>query len=259
MPAATGKGLTPKTFGGLSKTRSASGASAFPRVKLKDDETVSLQFFGSIEDEDSFKEFDQHQWREKYWNYVACLGDDCPLCDDEDDDVSKQHYRFVALVYNHDEKQVQVLEGPGTMAQRIILKAERRPESFVKRTWDVTRLDTTPTSYDIDQSDQKPINLRQKNRLDLQAYIDESAARYFGKNAPRPDKSGKKAGRKSALDDDDEDYDDDEETYTKADLMDMSARELKTTAKQFKVRLVDSSGDKKSKQQVIREILKKQK
>jgi hypothetical protein len=256
MPAATGKGLTPKSFGGLSKSRSASGGSSFPRVKFTDkDSSFSLQFFGNIEDESAFKEFEQHQWREKYWNYVACLGDNCPLCDDEDEDVSKQHYRFVAVVYNHDAKQVQILEGPGTLAQRIIMKAEKRPESFVKRVWDITRLDTTPTSYDVDQSDERPVNLRSKAALDLQAYIDESASRYFGKNAVSS--GSKKKSKRSALDDDD-DYEDDDETYTKADLMDMSARELKEVAQSLKVKLLDRDGDRKSKQQVIREVLKKQ-
>lgn len=247
MPAASGKGLTPKTFGGLSKSRSATGGgSSFPRVKMKDDETVSVQFFGDITDETAFKEFDQHQWRDKNWNYVACLGKNCPLCDDEDEDVAKARYRFVALVYNLEEKQVQVLEGPGTLAQRIILKYEKRKKSFLRRVWDITRLDTTPTSYDVDTSDEDPVDLKGKKKLDLQAYIDESAKRYFGKDVPR-------GGSKSALDDDDEDDYDDDETYTKAELRDMSSRELKEVAKEFRIKVQG-----KSKQEVIKAILRKQ-
>lgn len=247
MPAATGKGLTPRSFGGLNKSRMQTGSgSSFPRVKMKDDETVSLQFFGAINDPESFKEFDQHQWRDKNWNYVACLGKNCALCEDEDDDVAKARYRFVALVYNLEEKQVQVLEGPGTMAQRIALKYEKRPKTFAKKVWDVTRLDTTPTSYDIDTSDEDPIDLKGKKRLDLQAYIDESARRYFGKDIPR-------GGAKSALDDDDdEDYDDDE-GYTKSDLLEMDKAQLKKVAKEFKVKM-----DGKSRKEVITAILKNQ-
>lgn len=246
MPAATGKGLTPKSFGGLSKTRSAtSGGSAFPRVKFTDkDPSVTVQFFGDITDETCFKEFEQHQWRDKHWNYVACLGKKCPLCEDEDEDVAKSRYRFVALVYNLGDKQVQVLEGPSTMAQRIILKYERKQKSFSRRAWDITRLDTTPVSYDVDQSDDDPVDLKGKKKLDLQAYIDESAKRYFGKDVPR-------GGSKSALDDDD-DYEDDE-TYTKAELMEMRGRELKEVAEEFKIKVAG-----KTKQEVIKAILRKQ-
>lgn len=245
MPAASGKGITPKTFGGLNKSRMQTGSgSAFPRVKMKDGETVSLQFFGPINDENAFKEFDQHQWRDKNWNYVACLGKNCPLCDDEEADVAKARYRFVALVYNLGDKQVQILEGPGTLAQRISLKYEKRPKTFVKKVWDITRLDTVPTSYDVDTSDEDPIAISGKKRLDLQAYIDESASRYFGKDIP-------KGGAKSALDDDD--YEDDDETYTKADLLDMTSKELRKVAREFKVKT-----DDRSKKQIIQAILRKQ-
>lgn len=247
--AKAGSALKPQIFKGINKNRlSSMGKSNFPRVKIKDDETVTLVF---LTDLSGFREFDQHQWREGgSWKYVPCAGKSCPLCEDEDEDVSKTRYRFCANVYNCGDKEVQILDGPGTMAQRIALKAEKRKKNFLKLAWDITRLSTTPTSYDVDQSDDDvPKKAKDAKLLDLDAYIAEQMTRYFGEDIP-------KGGSKSALDDDDDDADEDE--YTKSDLKNMSRKELVRVAKDMKVKTKDSDGDPLEESAIIKRILKKQ-
>lgn len=97
--ARTKKGLSVKTFKGLDKKRMESkggGANAGARVILKDGDTIPLQF---AVDPTDFTEFEIHQWQEDgRWHNVPCLGDGCPLCDDESESKSKTKYRFAAPV-----------------------------------------------------------------------------------------------------------------------------------------------------------------
>lgn len=191
---------------GLSKSRMKSGGGGNnQRVRLDDSKPVILQFV-SDPDGDGFTEFDQHQFQEDgKWKFVPCTGKRCPLCAD-DDGTKNRRYRFVAQVYNLKEKKMQVLEGPKDLATRIFSKYERRPGVFLKRVFEVTRLPTSPVSYEVDTADEDRINLRTKGEpVELQKYLDGEVARYFGDD--EDGSSRKHSGRSSldAPDDDDED------------------------------------------------------
>lgn len=238
-------GLKPKIFKGLSKKRMGRGGGyKFPRVRFEDDKAVVVQFFDPpVTESEGFLEFDQHQWREGgNWNYVPCAGKKCPLCEDDDDDVAKVRYRFCALVYNLKAKEVQVMEGPTTLAQQIERRYAKRKKSFLKRTWDITRMSGQPTRYDVDSGDDDPVSLKAKKRLNLEEYVTEAMQRFFGDDVPS------KTSR-TALDDDDE-YDEDD--IDEDELMEMSTKKLKRIAKQYKVRTED-----RTKKQIVKAIIKK--
>lgn len=207
MPARTKqkKGLSVKTYGGLSKKRMASGGSGgmSKRVAFKKEEpTVPLQFLQPPED---FIEYDIHAFQEDgRWQFVPCTGaDSCPLCDDEDDQVRRLSYRFACNVLNLANNKVQILEGPKDLATRIYHKYERAPQKFLKRVWDVSRYQTTPISYSVDLAeDLDPVATRGKKSLDLDEYLTDELKSYYG-----PDLENIGGGALAA---DDDDGDDDE-------------------------------------------------
>lgn len=195
-----GKGLNPKLFSGLDKKRieKKSSGNFGQRVNLGKGTTLPLQFTGTPEDGDHFMEFDIHVWQEGTWNYVPCAGDDCPLCSDEDEGRRKTSYRFIASVYNHKEKKIQVLEGPKDLAQRIFYKYSRKPEKFIDRVYDITKFPTQPISYGVDVGDDDPLKasvLKKETPIDLAAYVKGEMERYYG-NLDTP--------KASALDDDED-------------------------------------------------------
>lgn len=246
-------GLTVRTFGGLSKERYAKKGTGGDRVVIKQGDTVTVQFVAPITDSDAWKEIEQHQFQDNNrWNYVPCLGDNCPLCEDEDNDVRKTHYRFFTNVYDFKQKKVAILEGPKDLSGRIAFRYEKRKKTFLDRTWDVSKMATTPVSYDVEAGDEDPVRIKTAKLIDLDAYILSEATRYFGEDMP----TGKSKG-KSALDDDDEDAEDDE--YDEDDLEEMSTKEIKSIARNMKIKLVNPKTDEpRSKSTLIKLILKKQ-
>lgn len=249
-------GLSVQSFGGLSKKRYTKGQGV-PRITLKQGDTRTVQFAAPISDEDQWKEIEQHQFQDNgKWNYVPCLGKNCPLCEDEDNEVRKTHYRFFTNAYDFKEKQWAVLEGPKDLSGRIARKFERLEKkkvgSFLKRTFDISKMATTPVSYDVEMGDDDPVKLDPKKLVDLKAYLHDQAVRYFGEDMPTSKSKGK-----SALDDDDDDADEDE--YDEDDLEEMSPKEVKAVAKGLGIKLINPKTDeKRSKATLIKLILKKQ-
>lgn len=218
---------------------------------LKDKGIVPLQFTKPIED---FVEYYTHSWQESgTWNFVPCLGDNCPLCVDEDSDRRKTRYTFCTIVYNLKEKKYQYLTGPKTMAGIIALRFERKPGLFLKRTWDFAQLPTTPVSYDIQVGEDDPVRIDSKKAaaLNIEKYLEDEAKRFYGDNLP---------DSASALDEGDEDEDDieddeeeEEETYTLKDLKGMRVSKLKEIADEL-----DVDADGLSKTELVEAIVEAQ-
>lgn len=244
-------GLSPQVYGGLSKARTQRG-SMTNRCKVKEGETVTVQF---LEIPKKMLEFDQHQFRDRgKWNYVPCAGEGCPLCEDEDSEVSKINYRFVCNVYNKGTKKVEILEGPKTLAGRIRQRYgtdKKKQKRFPHKMFEVSKLPTEgAVEWDVESSDETPLKESKLEALkpyDLLASVTESMERYFG--------SVPKKGSKTALDDDD--YEEDEE-YDEDDLDEMDPKAVRKIAKSLGIKTVDSEGEKRPKAKLIKLIIKKQ-
>lgn len=198
------KGLSVKTYAGLNEKRMKSGGGGGMRVIIKQGDTVPVQF---LQTPKQFVEFDQHQWREDgVWNYVPCAGDDCPICEHEDQTRAKRHYKFIANVYDLKEKRVAILEGPKTLATQIFYRYQRKPALFLKRVFDVTKFPTQPVTYGFQMAEENPVRTSGLKLIDLDGYVQGELDRYFGDNDSMA-KSSKKG--RSALDD--EDFEDEDE------------------------------------------------
>jgi hypothetical protein len=211
------QGLTARSFTGLSKKRMASKGGSLVRSVLKQGETKPYQFLTKPA---GMKEFFQHQWREDgQWWYVPCIADEngqgCPLCDDEDEVRAKQHYKFLANVYDLKEKKVLIFEGPKTLATQIFQKYQRKPGLFLKRVYDVTKMPTTPVTYNSELAEERPVRTSGLKLHDLQAYLDAEANRYFGEGGAGASTKSKK--RRSALDDDEDFDEEDDEDFEDED------------------------------------------
>lgn len=241
--SANGKsGLTVASFRGLNKKRmerrGGGGSKNFgKRLILRPGDTCPVQFLEAPED---MREFDIHSFREQgKWVYVPCLGDKCPLCDDEDNDRSKVKYRFVCNVYNLKEKKVQLLEGPADLSSRISYRAERKPTMFLKRTFDVTKFNGSPVTYDVAPGDEDAVPTGKLQLFDLDEYIIEEARNYYGDDMP----TGKSAlEADDDIDDELDDVDDEEdedvtedaekdEDSLRDELEDLTPAKLKARAK----------------------------
>lgn len=244
-------GFKPKIYQGLNDKRMAKGQGGH-RLVLKQGDTATVQFCTPISE---FREFDVHQFQDRNrWNYVPCAGDDCPLCDDDDPDVSKTHYRFCCNIYSKKEKKVLIMEGPKDLSGRIALRFKNAKKKFTKKLYDVSKLKTTPVSYDVESADGRPVDVSELKLHDLDEYITGEMERYFGDSTPKP---SKKSG-KSALDDDDDDDDGDDDEYTLDELLDMEKSEVKRIAKSMGIKLNDKDGEKRSQKQLAKLIVKKQ-
>jgi hypothetical protein len=257
-----GGGLSVAIGGGLNKKNYAKKGSGGDRLVLKQGDTATVQFVAGCDDSDHWKEISQHQFQDKgRWNYVPCLGDDCPLCEDDDRDVSKVTYRFFTNVYSMKDKKIVILEGPKDLSGRIARKWEgaekKKPGLFLKRTYDVSKLATTPVSYDVEIGEDNTKKIDMKGCIDLDAYIRSEAARYYGDEMPgvSDKKSGKKKKR-TALDDDEDEAE--EDTYEREELMEMDWTDLKRLAKSLKIKLVDKEGEKRKRTALVKLILKAQ-
>jgi hypothetical protein len=237
------KGLGAAMSSGLNKKKLAKRAqrSLGNRVILKDGSTVPVQFLTGI---DGAKEYELHRFQEDgSWVMVPCLGEGCPLCDDESDTKSKTSYRFIMNVYNLAEKKVQVLEGPADLANKIVFKFERlkKPTDFTKRTWEVTRFPTNPTTYGMDKGEEDPVPTKGMKLIDLEGYVDGQIKTYYGDNLPTA----------SALDGDDDDDDDadedDADTWTEKELRKKKIAALRKIAEEEGVSKKDikAAGDDK--------------
>jgi hypothetical protein len=191
------RGLSAKTFKGLSEKRmAAKGGGGGKRLMIKQGDTIPVQF---LHNPDDFIEFNIHTFQDEGWNFVPCAGDDCPLCEDEDEKRSRTSYRFACNVYNLKEKKVQIMEGPKDLATRIFHRYQRKPTAFLKRVFDITKFPTTPVTYQMELAEEQPVTTRGLALHDLEDYLTEELHRYYGEEMPGP----------SALeDDDDEDLDD---------------------------------------------------
>lgn len=199
------KGFMARTSSGLDKKNYRQKGGNSNRVIFKEGGTLSLQF---LELPKKFKEFDLHQFREgKGWASVPCAGEDneCPLCEDDDDDISKTRYQFVANVYNFKEKKVQVLRGGKDMAGKVMLKYGKlkkkgSPKKFIRTVYDITQMPGNFTTYDIDSSDETAKNPEKLELIDLDAWLAQEMKNYYGDDMPG-----------SSLDDDDDDDEDDDD------------------------------------------------
>jgi hypothetical protein len=123
---------------------------------------------------------------------------------------------------------------------------------FLKKTWDISKMATTPVSYDVEGGDDNPVQIKTAKLIDLDKYIDGEAKRYYGDSMPTAKGKGK-----SALDDDDDDAEDDE--YDQDDLEAMSPKRIKRIAKEMKIKTVNPKTDEpRSTKTLIKLILKKQ-
>lgn len=202
-------GLSPKTFGGLNKKRMEKKQSGGGRrVQLRQGDTLPVQFLGKPDNEDAFIEFEIHNFQEDgRWYYVPCAGDDCPLCQDDDDKRRRTSYRFATNVWDHKEGKVKILEGPKDLAGRIFYRFERAPEKFLKRVWEVSKFPTTPVSYSLDLAEEKAVSLAKQKAMDLEDYLVKEMEAYYGEDMPSA----------SALDDDDDDDLDDDDIEDEED------------------------------------------
>lgn len=251
-------GLSVRTFGGLNKKNYTKKGGFGDFVKMDQGDTVLVQFVANIDDDEWWKEIEQHVFKEKgKWQYVPCLGDNCPLCEDDDPDVAKTSYRFFTVVYDFGEKRLAILEGPKDLSGRIAFRYEKKKKSFLTRTWDISKLKTQPVSYDVESADKKAkeIDEEKLKAFDLDKMIQSKAERYFGEDIAS---GGKKKNKKSALDDDDEDEYESDDEYDEDELLDMEASEIRKIAKDLGIKRTDKEGEARSKKTLIKLILKKQ-
>lgn len=229
-------GLSVKTYSGLNERRMASkSGGANDKIYLIADKTVTVQF---MTDPDGFLEYDIHGFRESgAWKFVPCAGDDCPLCEDEDRDVSRTAYRFAAVAWDCNRKQLGVIEGPNSLSMRILKRYKSlanlgKERLFTKKTWDITRLDTKPIQYDVDTGSMPSQKVPSDKTIDLKKWVQKEMERYYGDDMPGSDSNAK---RRTSLDDDEADDDDDEKVYTRTELKTMEPRALKKLARSLDI------------------------
>ena len=255
-PKDKGKSSKGTVFGGLNKDRYEKKARGADRVQIEQGKSVTVQFVAPIDDQDLWKEIDQHQFQEKGWKYVPCLGDGCPLCEDDDKDVSKTTYRFFTVVWDFKEKRLAILEGPkdlsGRIARRFASSEKKKKGSFLDKTFLVTKNKTTPVSYDVETGEKKVVKIDMKKVPNLAEYIEDQKKRYFGDDLPKSKKGKGKKGKsdKTAMDDDAAEDD----ILDKTELEALSDKKLVAYAKSTGIKKPDAS-DRKA---LIKAIVKKQ-
>lgn len=223
--------------GGLNERRikESSGGNRDPHLVIfKDGETRILQFWGTPQQKDHFREFEQHgrNLGGNKWEFVPCIGDGCVPCEDEDEKFANPNYAFVAQVWDFKEKKAKVVSGGSNLAQAIVFKWKQGPTRFSKKVWNVARLATTPKSFNIDTAEERVLNLGTKEPVDIAEYL---AGRYETWLKAHPQSS------RTSLDDDDDDYDDEEDDIeeedvpTRKQMLKMEWADLKAYAKSIRV------------------------
>lgn len=174
------KGLTPKMFTGLNKKRfeKTGGGNFGKRLRIDKNKTIPIQFLESPTD---FCEYEIHVFQDDgRWEFIPCAGDSCPLCSDEDELRSRTSYRFCCNIYNLKDRKVQIMEGPKDLASRIFYRYERKPDTFLKRTYEVTKFAGTPITYDFQVGEDAPVKTGSLTKHDLNEFLIEEMKRYFG-------------------------------------------------------------------------------
>jgi hypothetical protein len=229
------KGGMARVYKGLNKARYTQKGGSGNRVMMKESQTVPLQF---LTDPSGFVEYDEHQFKVGgQFSYVPCIGDDCPLCDDEDRDISKSRYTMLANVYNLKEKKVQILKGGKDLAGKIMLRFERaekkKPGTFLKRVFDITPMPGAFRTYDVAVAEEDPVKIANLTAFDLEEEVEKSIKEYYGDNLPD-------GSSKSSLDSDDDDDDDDEDedeksVHTEAELKKLKIKDLRAIADELDI------------------------
>lgn len=200
--------LVVPTRGGLNKKNYASKGMGV-KTAVKEGTTIPIQFSTKPTNKKKFREFDLHRWQEgkKKYPRVPCIGEDiCPLCDDDDPDISKVAYQFVTPIYNLKTKKYELLSGGKNMANAIGLRYERMVKTDTAGKWlrlafDLTAVPAQFTTYDLVKSDtHKPITLDESKLIDIDKWLLDEVKGYYGDNMPS-----------SSLDDDDDDEDEEED------------------------------------------------
>jgi hypothetical protein len=211
------------TGGGIKKKNYEAGHNS-NRVVVKEGETVAVQFAGLPTDKDHFREFQQHRWQEgkNKYHQVPCLGEDlCPLCDEDDEDIAKTTYAFIADVWNFKTKKMQVLRGGKNMVGKIALRFEKlkkanKKSRFLKRVYEITAIPAQFTDYDVVASESiKPRTLEESDYIDLDEWLMEEVKAYYGDDMPTPTSLDDDDDEEEDDDDDDDDEDDEEEERPK--------------------------------------------
>lgn len=210
------KGFSVKTFKGMTKKSVEQQSGGFSRrVPLRKNETVPIQFLEGPED---CTEFEVHAWQEDgSWAFVPCAGSEaCPLCHSDSDKIRRTSYRFLLNAFNLEAKEVQILEGPRTLANAIFYRFQRKPGAFLKRTFEVTRFGTSPVTYNFELGEDPVVKTEKLKLIDHDDYLIEEMKRYYGDELPEPgatslDDDEDDDDIADDDDDDDEDLDDDEE------------------------------------------------
>lgn len=245
-----------KTYSGLNKDRMASNAFFQDRVNFKKGDSFEGQFLTGI---DGFMEYDIHAFQEKgKWRFIPCAGEDCPLCEDDDPQVSKTSYRACCNVWHSKEKKVMILEGPKDLFSRIATRYKRfakdakSRKKWTRTVFEISKFATSPISHDVEASDRKAVDPEGLKLHDLQAYVDGEMTRYYGSNSKLARKLAKKGKgkKKSSLDDVTDD-----EGYSKDELEEMSLKKLGKVATSVGVHEVPT---KDTAAKVIKKILKAQ-
>lgn len=249
------KSLGIRTFSGLNEKRFKQKAGGGDRVRFEEGKTVAVQF---LTEPSKFKEYDQHSFREASgFAYVPCAGDECPLCEDDDEKVSKTSYQFAAVVYNHTAKKIQVLKGGKGLAGKIAMRFKRKPKLFLKRVFDITAMPGASfREYDVDLAEEDPIaasKIRDK-MIDLDKWLLDQAQEYYGddfkvelssdedEDSDSDDDDDEDEDDADADEDDDEDEEEDEEEHTPESLNAKKLTELRDIADELEI---DHSGMKK--------------
>lgn len=224
------------TTGGLKK-KSFKRRGEDNRTRIKEGETIPVQFSCMPTNKKLFKEFRAHSWREgkNKFSWVPCLGEDiCPLCDDDDPDISKDSYAFITPIYNFKTKKYEILRGGANMAGKISIRFEKlkkvgKEKRWLTKAWDIMAIPAAFTDYDVSQSDtKKVIELDESKLLDLDKWLLDRLHEHYGDELPSA----------SSLDDDededDEDDEDDDEDEDEDDDDEDEEEERKVKAKKRK-------------------------
>lgn len=182
-PGKKKQGPVAKTSRGTEGLGESGSNSAFrgQNFFLKKGERKPVQF---VTDPSEFLVFSNHSFRaEGQWWYVPCIEGVCPLCKEDDEDVKKVAKRFACLVYSHRDRKIQIFEGPKTLGLLIKDQYDRKPESFLKRVFDVAKFATQPITYQVDTAiDATPKNVKSKlaEAPDLNEWLQEKIDKYYG-------------------------------------------------------------------------------
>ncbi len=214
-----------------------------------------LTFQAYTDDEDGWIEATRHVWSvnrdgKKFWNFIPCAGEDCPMCEDEET-YGRPGKVNIVPVYNVKEDKAGYVT-LGSKQARLFLNAmdqcaNGKYGSFTERVWTFSRVETKPIDYSLKQDekrDTKPLKslpaaitekqINEDLNIKLNWFLDSvnfSAPKNFTNDDEEPNE-----------DDDDEIIDDegDFEGYEVTELKAMYKEdkdEFKNIAKQYGVSL----------------------